>query len=72
MDATEWTALMQTAGMLDASFTAREARLCFSSSRMWVSDVVKGYHQSKLLGPTDFMEVCVVFKLAPLSACLRA
>ena len=39
MDADEWLTLMQVADVLDAEFTSREAKLCFVSSKMWVSDV---------------------------------
>lgn len=37
IDSMEFVALMKLGGVLDSAFTATEARLCFASSRMWVS-----------------------------------
>ncbi len=45
---------------MDAEFTSREAQLAFAASRMWVTDLVRGYHQDRLLNFVDFLEVrCV-------------
>ena len=42
---------------MDAEFTSREAQLAFAASRMWVTDLVRGYHQDRLLNFVDFLEV---------------
>lgn len=51
-----WIQMLSDCGMMDASFTNREARLAFSWSRMAYPDELKRRQQAITLTKTDFLE----------------